>query len=25
VLADIWAVSYNIDRMMCKQSVAVAV
>ena len=25
VLADIWAVSYNIDRMMCKQSEAVAV
>ena len=24
VLADIWAVSYNIDRMMCKQSMAVA-
>ena len=23
VLADIWAVSYNIDRMMCKQSMAV--
>jgi hypothetical protein len=25
VIADIWAVSYNIDRMMCKQSEAVAV
>ena len=24
VLADIWAVSYNIDRMMSKQSMAVA-
>ena len=23
VIADIWAVSYNIDRMMCKQSMAV--
>ena len=25
VLADIWAVSYNIDRMMSKQSMAVTV
>ena len=25
VIADIWAVSYNIDRMMCKQTEAVAV
>ena len=25
VIADIWAVSYNIDRMMCKQSMVVTV